>query len=106
MKIFPSTPDEASDGVARGRKNRLLITCSFMLAACVCYLIGYTPGLNLFFLVGAIFETVFWIRLFRNYFYITLNKVIYPAINFELASFNILGDKIKAHYVFDLLVYI
>jgi len=67
MKIFPSTPDEASDGVARGRKNRLLITCSFMLAACVCYLIGYTPGLNLFFLVGAIFETVFWIRLFRNW---------------------------------------
>ena len=45
---------------------RILITCSLMLAAMVCYLVGYIPGFKGFFFLGIALETAFWIRLFHN----------------------------------------
>lgn len=46
--------------------KRTLVTCSLMLVAIICYGIGYEPGFRAFFLLGALFETAFWVRLLHR----------------------------------------
>jgi len=46
--------------------QRLLITFSFLIVAFIFYGLGHTPGFKLFFLLGAAFELVFWVRVFRR----------------------------------------
>ncbi|MDC1528180.1 hypothetical protein N8600_03875 [Gammaproteobacteria bacterium] len=45
---------------------RLLVTFIFLMAAFVCYSIGHTPGFKLFFLLGAAFELLFWVRIYKS----------------------------------------
>lgn len=41
-----------------------LISIALLAVALACYLAGYSGAGNLAFVIGAIFETWFWIRLF------------------------------------------
>jgi len=45
---------------------RLLVTFSLLIAAFACYAIGHTPGFKLFFLLGAAFELLFWVRIYKS----------------------------------------
>jgi hypothetical protein len=46
--------------------SRLLVTFSFLTATFACYAIGHTPGFKLFFLLGAAFELLFWVRIYKS----------------------------------------
>jgi len=46
--------------------KRHIITILFLLLAIACYVLGVPAGGILFFLLGIVFDGVFWIRLFRH----------------------------------------
>ena len=46
--------------------TRVLVTACLLAVAFLCYGIGYTAGFQVFFLFGAVFETVFWVRLLHH----------------------------------------
>ncbi len=43
-----------------------VITFSSLVAAVAVYLAGSALGALIFFIVGAVFESIFWFRLFRR----------------------------------------
>jgi len=47
------------------RKYRWLITISFLVAAVVCYGIGFSVGFGTFLFLGIIFEILFWINVLK-----------------------------------------
>jgi hypothetical protein len=46
--------------------QRLLVTFSFLILAFIFYGLGHAPGFKVFLLLGAAFELVFWVRIFRS----------------------------------------
>ena len=53
---------------SKGRvfKMKRVITFSSLVAAVAVYLAGSALGALIFFIVGAVFESIFWFRLFRR----------------------------------------
>lgn len=45
---------------------RWLILTLLLMAAVGCYLVGFNIGFGLFLFLGAAFELVFWVELFRG----------------------------------------
>ena len=43
-----------------------LITAAFLIAAVLCYVAGFGPGMLVFAAGGLVFESVFWFRLFKR----------------------------------------
>ena len=46
--------------------RHVLFTGALLVLAAICYLLGYSWGFRIFFLLGALFETAFWIRLLNR----------------------------------------
>ena len=47
------------------KKYRWLITISFLVAALVCYSIGFSVGFGGFLILGIIFELLFWVNILK-----------------------------------------
>ncbi|MEM7358371.1 MAG: hypothetical protein AAF431_04710 [Pseudomonadota bacterium] len=49
-----------------GKFPRWLILSLLIGAAVLCYIIGFTPGMGLFLILGMVFELSFWVKVFRH----------------------------------------